>query len=173
MTVRTWWRKTMATVVISIKLIWSEKRLSQKPYFTQRLPLRGCRERRNIIIVDQHCDVAFVATLREKINKVNFWDSLLLYKFAVIFLNNVCKYQSKFYKNDYRNMIALKSILTCPVCAFQKEETMPEDSCRFFYECEKCKTILKPKQGDCCVFCSYGSVKCQSIQTGERCRCWR
>jgi hypothetical protein len=33
---------------------------------------------------------------------------------------------------------------------------MPEDSCQFFYECEKCKTVLKPKQGDCCVYCSYG-----------------
>ena len=37
---------------------------------------------------------------------------------------------------------------------------MPTDSCQFFYECISCKTLLRPKRGDCCVFCSYGSVKC-------------
>jgi hypothetical protein len=26
-------------------------------------------------------------------------------------------------------------------------------------------------QGDCCVYCSYGSMKCPSIQAGENC-CW-
>ena len=46
--------------------------------------------------------------------------------------------------------ILFKSTITCPECGFQKEETMPEDSCQFFYECEKCKTVLKPKEGDCC-----------------------
>ncbi|WP_435522049.1 GDCCVxC domain-containing (seleno)protein [Cupriavidus taiwanensis] len=24
--------------------------------------------------------------------------------------------------------------------------------------------MLRPRQGDCCVFCSYGSNKCPSIQ---------
>jgi hypothetical protein len=37
---------------------------------------------------------------------------------------------------------------------------MPLDSCVFFWECEGCKTMLKPLKGDCCVFCSYGSVVC-------------
>ncbi|PKP08634.1 MAG: hypothetical protein CVU09_14915 [Bacteroidetes bacterium HGW-Bacteroidetes-4] len=53
-----------------------------------------------------------------------------------------------------------KSTITCPNCGYQKEEAMPENSCQFFYECENCKTILKPRQGDCCVFCSYGSIIC-------------
>ncbi len=65
--------------------------------------------------------------------------------------------------------VILESIITCPNCDFQKEETMPEDSCQFFYECKNCNTILKPKQGDCCVYCSYGSVKCPSIQINESC----
>ncbi|MDA3906151.1 MAG: GDCCVxC domain-containing (seleno)protein [Bacteroidales bacterium] len=60
--------------------------------------------------------------------------------------------------------IQYQSILTCPECGFQKEETMPTDSCQFFYECKNCNTVLKPKPKDCCVFCSYGSVKCPSIQ---------
>jgi len=65
--------------------------------------------------------------------------------------------------------VELQSIITCPNCGHKKKETMPTDACQFFYECEKCKTVLKPKQGDCCVYCSYGTVKCPSIQGGEKC----
>lgn len=65
--------------------------------------------------------------------------------------------------------VELKSTLTCPHCGFRKEETMPTDACLFFYECSQCKTMLKPKKGDCCVFCSYGAVKCPSRQVGAAC----
>jgi hypothetical protein len=65
--------------------------------------------------------------------------------------------------------VELKSTLTCPNCGYKKDEIMPTDACQFFYECENCKTILRPKQGDCCVYCSYGTVKCPSIQAGESC----
>ena len=58
----------------------------------------------------------------------------------------------------------LKSVIKCPECGFEKEETMPTDSCVIFYECSKCGAKLRPKQGDCCVFCSYGSVVCPSKQ---------
>lgn len=60
--------------------------------------------------------------------------------------------------------IITKSIITCPACGFTKEEKMPVDTCQFFYECENCKTVLKPNPGDCCVYCSYGTVKCPSKQ---------
>jgi hypothetical protein len=74
-------------------------------------------------------------------------------------------------KYEISNMteILLQSTITCRECGFSKEETMPEDACVFFYECENCKTILKPKKGDCCVYCSYGTVKCPPIQAGEKC----
>ena len=65
--------------------------------------------------------------------------------------------------------VELKSTLTCPNCGYSKDEIMPTDACQFFYECEKCKTVLRPKQGDCCVYCSYGSVKCPPIQAGDNC----
>ncbi|WP_118974270.1 GDCCVxC domain-containing (seleno)protein [Taibaiella koreensis] len=65
--------------------------------------------------------------------------------------------------------ILLTSIITCPECGFSKEEEMSIDSCRYFYDCESCKTILKPFTGDCCVFCSYGTVKCPPIQQGTSC----
>src|SRR5674476_1644726 len=63
----------------------------------------------------------------------------------------------------------LESILTCPRCGHAKLETMPTDACQFFYECENCKTLLSPKVGDCCVYCSYGSVKCPPIQEQHGC----
>ena len=62
-----------------------------------------------------------------------------------------------------------KSIITCPCCGYKKEEEMPIDACVYFYECEQCKTVLKPKAGDCCVFCSYGSKGCPQIQSEKNC----
>ncbi len=59
---------------------------------------------------------------------------------------------------------ATTSVITCPHCGFAREESMPIDACQFFYECTNCKTMLKPKSGDCCVFCSYGSVNCPPRQ---------
>jgi hypothetical protein len=56
------------------------------------------------------------------------------------------------------------SRLTCPECGHQKSEAMPSDACLYFYECTGCGALLKPKAGDCCVFCSYGTVPCPPIQ---------
>ncbi|MFT4115944.1 GDCCVxC domain-containing (seleno)protein [Bradyrhizobium sp.] len=58
----------------------------------------------------------------------------------------------------------VQSILTCPVCRHQATETMPIDACQFFYDFTERGTRLKPKPGDCCVFCSYGSVPCPPVQ---------
>jgi hypothetical protein len=41
---------------------------------------------------------------------------------------------------------------------------MPTDACVFFHACSGCGTLLRPKAGDCCVFCSYGSVPCPPLQ---------
>ncbi|HID99643.1 MAG TPA: hypothetical protein EYP59_05055 [Thiotrichaceae bacterium] len=65
--------------------------------------------------------------------------------------------------------IQLKSVMTCPECGFSIEEQMPTDACQWFYECTHCGVLLKPKKGDCCVFCSYGSVKCPPIQSNSNC----
>ncbi|NWG39555.1 MAG: hypothetical protein HXY27_06290 [Hydrogenophilaceae bacterium] len=62
--------------------------------------------------------------------------------------------------------VVLQSTLTCPVCGHAKTETMPTDFCQWFYECEKCRTLLKPRPGDCCVYCSYGTVPCPPVQAG-------
>ncbi len=61
------------------------------------------------------------------------------------------------------------STITCPECGFRKEEQMPTDACQYFYECAHCKALLKPKRGDCCVFCSYGTVRCPPMQEQRGC----
>lgn len=78
----------------------------------------------------------------------------------------------QFYQKKHQNKkmtIELQSILTCPACNHSKEETMPTNACQFFYECDNCKKILKPKKGDCCVYCSFGTVACPPIQEGKNC----
>ncbi len=60
-----------------------------------------------------------------------------------------------------------QSTITCPQCGYSKTETMPQDACLFFYECQSCHALLRPKPGDCCVFCSFGSVVCPPKQSPE------
>ena len=65
--------------------------------------------------------------------------------------------------------VETKSTLTCPECGRNARMEMPTDACLFFHQCESCGAVLKPKPGDCCVFCSYGDVKCLPVQLGEDC----
>lgn len=65
--------------------------------------------------------------------------------------------------------VILQSELTCPECGHKKVEAMPTDACQWYYECEQCHILLKPKAGDCCVYCSYGSMPCPPIQLDGHC----
>jgi hypothetical protein len=65
--------------------------------------------------------------------------------------------------------LILQSVITCPHCGHRAEETMPTNACLYFYDCPGCHAPLKPTPGDCCVFCSYGSVPCPPIQLGASC----
>jgi hypothetical protein len=60
-----------------------------------------------------------------------------------------------------------RSVITCPDCGTAKMETMPVDACRILYACTGCGRELRPKPGDCCVFCSYGSAPCPPIQASR------
>ncbi|MEK7571647.1 MAG: GDCCVxC domain-containing (seleno)protein [Patescibacteria group bacterium] len=60
--------------------------------------------------------------------------------------------------------IKTKAILTCPLCGEQQEAEMPKNACQHFYKCAKCGQVMKPKEGDCCVFCSYADSKCPPKQ---------
>jgi hypothetical protein len=73
---------------------------------------------------------------------------------------------------DSRTSIAhlqLRATITCPDCGHAETETMPTNACQWFYDCKGCGALLRPLPGDCCVFCSYGSVACPPVQAGESC----
>ncbi len=46
---------------------------------------------------------------------------------------------------------------------------MPVDVCIYYYERKACHALLRPYEGDCCVFCSFGSVKCPTVQLARNC----
>ncbi|WP_137823816.1 GDCCVxC domain-containing (seleno)protein [Pseudomonas sp. D(2018)] len=64
--------------------------------------------------------------------------------------------------------ITYDSDLTCPNCGFTMQVRMPTDACLYFHKCSHCKALMRPKPGDCCVFCSYGSVPCPPRQRQTR-----
>ena len=63
----------------------------------------------------------------------------------------------------------LESVLTCPHCGFAAVEVMPVNACIILHECQACHALLRPNAGDCCVFCSFGSVKCPPMQESKGC----
>mgnify|MGYP001110694450 CR=1 FL=1 len=65
--------------------------------------------------------------------------------------------------------ITATSEITCPKCGHSERETMPTNACQWFYDCKECGEVLKPKPGDCCVYCSYGTVSCPPIQENNNC----
>ena len=65
--------------------------------------------------------------------------------------------------------VVLNSTLTCPACGHAETEIMPTNACQYFYDCKGCGAVLRPKHGDCCVYCSYGTVACPPIQEGNSC----
>ncbi|MEQ8366980.1 MAG: GDCCVxC domain-containing (seleno)protein [Roseicyclus sp.] len=65
--------------------------------------------------------------------------------------------------------VVLTSRVTCPECGAQSTQQMPTDACQWFFACPSCATVLSPKPGDCCVYCSYGDVPCPPVQTGQGC----
>ncbi len=60
-----------------------------------------------------------------------------------------------------------ESVITCPHCAVAASMSMPTDACLFFHECPNCRAMLRPRSGDCCVFCSFGSVPCPPVQAAR------
>lgn len=64
--------------------------------------------------------------------------------------------------------VELRSTLTCLDCGYEQTSTMPTDACQYYYDCKGCGKILKPQRGDCCVYCSYGTVPCPPVQQARR-----
>ena len=68
---------------------------------------------------------------------------------------------------SYGSEVITAARITCPACSFETSESMPTDSCQVVYRCESCGTLLRPLQGDCCVFCSYSDQVCPPKQALE------
>jgi hypothetical protein len=69
--------------------------------------------------------------------------------------------------------IVYEATLTCPECGAEHRETMTDSSCQFFYRCDACNVVLRPAEGDCCVFCTYADVPCPPIQRERAARAAR
>jgi len=65
-------------------------------------------------------------------------------------------------------MIEPQSTITCPACGHAAIEIMPTDACQILYACELCGLEMRPKKGDCCVFCSFGSIPCPPMQEARQ-----
>jgi len=50
------------------------------------------------------------------------------------------------------------SKLTCPECGTCVGRNHADRCLHLLPDCAGCGALLRPKKGDCCVFCSYGSV---------------
>ncbi len=48
---------------------------------------------------------------------------------------------------------------------------MPRDRCIWYWECPGCGVLLRPRPGDCCVYCSYGDRPCPPVQLGGKQGC--
>ncbi|WP_130277496.1 GDCCVxC domain-containing (seleno)protein [Cecembia calidifontis] len=60
------------------------------------------------------------------------------------------------------------NLFTCPN-ATKKSEIIPKDTCQYFYECGNCKIVLRPKEGDSCLYWNYGTVNGPPRQAGTSC----
>ncbi len=60
--------------------------------------------------------------------------------------------------------VQTEATITCPECGHTETETMPTNACRVVYVCAGCNATLHPRQGDCCVFCSYADLVCPPKQ---------
>ena len=57
-----------------------------------------------------------------------------------------------------------EAVLTCPLCGTTTRELMPDNACQHFYRCPGCDETFRPREGDCCVFCSYSDQICPPKQ---------
>ena len=56
-----------------------------------------------------------------------------------------------------------------PTLIESSEITCPLYACQYYHDRKGCGELLKSKPGDCCVFCSYETMQCPPMQTGNGC----
>ncbi|MFW9990603.1 MAG: GDCCVxC domain-containing (seleno)protein [Candidatus Odinarchaeota archaeon] len=60
--------------------------------------------------------------------------------------------------------VKIETRLKCPHCGLVEVVEMPLDRCIIRHECGYCQSVIVPKKGDCCIFCSHGNIPCPSEQ---------
>lgn len=68
------------------------------------------------------------------------------------------------YRLDHSGGDSYFSTITCPKCSHRCTEVLQMDRCIMEYTCGNCTFVIRHKEGDCCVFCSYGDVKCPTAE---------
>lgn len=93
-------------------------------------------------------------------------NKMLLFLIGAFFLVNCSTKNERVITPTETNAknVSATSVITCPKCGHKKQEILPTDVCLIRYTCEKCRTEMLPQNGDCCVFCTYGTHKCPSMQ---------
>ncbi len=61
------------------------------------------------------------------------------------------------------------SEITRPACGGRTEARMPGGACQFSFDCPLCGRVLRREPGDCCVFCSCGTVPSPPVRSGAGC----
>jgi len=60
--------------------------------------------------------------------------------------------------------VLYRNNLSCPECGEKQKSEMLDEDYSYAYQCNGCASIIEKKENDCCVYCSYGEVKCPSQQ---------
>ncbi|WP_285896681.1 GDCCVxC domain-containing (seleno)protein [Polynucleobacter corsicus] len=63
-----------------------------------------------------------------------------------------------------RSVNTVLTTITCPDCCGQETLEISQGYSQHLYRCPSCSTILKPRSGDCCIFCSFGSQDCSNAE---------
>lgn len=58
------------------------------------------------------------------------------------------------------NVVRVECEVTCPKCGHSEWMTMEPDYSPYVYQCDRCLTVSVPTDGECCLFCSFGSSPC-------------
>jgi len=77
----------------------------------------------------------------------------------------ICGVHSDAVSSAQTAVVKTDSVVTCPHCHFSSVEVMPTRFSLIRFQCRNCSAVLVPKEGDDCVFCSWGDTKCPSKQT--------
>lgn len=68
------------------------------------------------------------------------------------------------YSIEQAKKLKKQSLVKCPHCNFEEFLDMSFDNCIISHKCNSCGKIMTPREGECCIFCSYGSEKCPTKQ---------